>query len=365
MHSHHPVPGPVRAILLLLLITFAASVKAAPNLETIMQDPDWIGPPVEQAWWQLDGSAYFYRAKRNDSDIRDVYRMDIEDGSATRLDASAESRTDGADPVFDQTRSLALSARENSLFLRDLDSQAFTRLFTATGPVRNFAFSADGQDVHFESTGRWWRMSIDGGSAVPVADLRFEDAPHAEPEDELKADQLRLFSTLERQRRREQEQHEQDIADAGADPGRSPAPWYLGDKHSSTSSSLSSDGRWMLMVVQKAGADSGKSDEMPRFVTRSGYVEIEDVRTLVGREPPAAQSLWLLDLETRTRHELDLEALSGRDTDPLAELKSAREIEPYDGDNLRPVQVAGIEWHPENARALVQVRAIDNKDRWT
>ena len=82
-----------------------------------------------------------------------------------------------------------------------------------------------------------------------------------------------------------------------------PAPWYLGKTHSASSVSLSPDGRWMLVVVEEAGADEGKSDNMPRFVTRSGYVEIEDVRTLVGRKPPSPQSLWLLDLETRTRHE--------------------------------------------------------------
>ncbi|MBL39564.1 MAG: S9 family peptidase [Xanthomonadales bacterium] len=348
-----------------MLMTVSAAAVAAPDLETIMQDPDWIGPPVEQAWWQLDGSAYFYRVKRSGSDIRDTWRVDLDDGETSRLAAKAESETDAADPVFDALRSRALSVRENSLFLRDLGNNALTRLFTGTDTISNIGFSADQQHVQFESDGRWWRIALAGGAAVPVAELRFEDAPHAAPEDDLEADQLRLFSTLERMRQRRQEQYEQDLQDARADAGRVPVPWYLGKGHSASSTSLSPDARWVLVVVENADADEGESDNMPRFVTRSGYVEIEDVRTLVGRKPPSPQSLWLLDLETRKRHEIELDSLAGRDVDPLAELKQARDIDPHGPDDLRPVQVSGIEWHSEDSRALVQVRAIDNKDRWT
>ena len=365
MHLRDLIYHPFQSITGLLLVAISASAAAVPDLESIMQDPDWIGPPVEQAWWQLDGSAYFYRVKRSDADIRDIYRVDLDSGEAHRLDAAAESDTDAAEPVFDSSRSHALSVRENSLFLRDLDSNDFTRLFTGTAPIRNIGFSADRQHVQFESGGRWWRTNLDSNVAMPVADLRFEDDPNAKPEDQLETDQLRLFSTLERMRQRAQEQHEQAVRDARADASSAPAPWYLGKAHSSSSVSLSPDARWMLVVVEKAGAEDGKSDQMPRFVTRSGYVEIEDVRTLVGKKPSAPQSLWLLDLETRTRHEIDLDSLAGRDEDPLSELKSARDIEPHDGEDPRTVQISGIEWHPESPRALVQVRAMDNKDRWT
>jgi len=365
LRLHHLIQHPINTVFLAILAISSASALAAPDLETIMQDPDWIGPPVEQAWWQLDGSAYFYRVKRPDADIRDTYRVNLDSGEATRLTAEAESETDAADPVFDSARARALSVRDTSLFLRNLETGSLKRLFTGTDAVRNVAFSADQGHIHFESGGRWWTIDADEGAAVPIADLRFEDDPHAEPEDGLEADQLRLFSTLERQRRRELQQHEQAVRDAREDAGRAPAPWYLGKDHSASSVSLSSDARWMLVVVEKAGVDDGESDHMPRFVTRSGYVEIEDVRTLVGRKPPSPQSLWLLDLENRTRHEIDLDTLSGRDQDPLAELKAARNIDAHDGDDPRPVQVSGIEWHPENARAVVQIRAMDNKDRWT
>ena len=35
------------------------------TLGRIMADPDWIGPPVEDAWWRWDGRAVQYRLKRD------------------------------------------------------------------------------------------------------------------------------------------------------------------------------------------------------------------------------------------------------------------------------------------------------------
>jgi dipeptidyl aminopeptidase/acylaminoacyl peptidase len=84
----------------------------------------------------------------------------------------------------------------------------------------------------------------------------------------------------------------------------------------------------------------------------------------VGRKVPAPDKLWLLDLERREKHELSFESLPGIDTDPLADLKAEQDIDPLGEDELREVSVAGIEWHPGGELAAVQLRSIDNKDRW-
>jgi hypothetical protein len=45
---------------LLLFLHSTASFSQTPELRQIMADPAWIGQPVENAWWQLDGSAVIY-----------------------------------------------------------------------------------------------------------------------------------------------------------------------------------------------------------------------------------------------------------------------------------------------------------------
>lgn len=355
------IPG----VVLCALIALFQPVFAAPDIRQIMADPDWIGPPVEAAWWQLDGESYNYRVKRAGSQVRDLYRVDLDSGTIEKVTDAERGGLDAPDPVFDRDRKRALMVRDGNLFLRDLVDGTLRQLAAGPEPVRDPSFAADEGFVHYRTGSTWMRLDLVTGVARALTDLKLEDAPFEAADKSLEADQLRLFSTLERERRWQQEQHEQAVEAARRDPTRDAAAWYLGKGMEIVDSALSADGRWLLAIVQKAGNEPGKQDQMPKFVTRSGYVEIEDVRTLVGRDSPAPQDLWLLDLEKREKHELDLKSLDGRAIDPLAELKNARDIEPHDADNPRPVEITGIEWHPLDARALVQVRAIDNKDRWT
>ena len=53
----------------------SGALVSATDLKTIMADPDWIGAPVEAAWWQLDGGGFLYRAKRAGSTLKDTFAM--------------------------------------------------------------------------------------------------------------------------------------------------------------------------------------------------------------------------------------------------------------------------------------------------
>jgi hypothetical protein len=330
------------------LVLCSSALAETPDLKRIMADPDWIGPPVEAAWWQLDGDRYIARIKRTDSEIRDLLEVDARSGEIRTLDAGEFAALDGAEPVYDADRSRALTLRNGNLYLRDLDSGTLSQL-TASGDAGAARFGAEARRVLVLLGRDWWQIDLDTRVLRPLADLRFDDAPDEETEDSLEQHQLELFSTLARERNRRIEQRQHALDTARADRGRAPEPWFLGKGMEPVFSSPSSDARWMLLAVRKAGAAEGRDDAMPRFVTESGYVEIEDVRSLVGRNAPTANQLWLLDLETRTRHELDLAALSGIDEDPLADLKAQQDIDPHDGDDPRPVSVSGIEWHPREA----------------
>lgn len=341
----------------------AAAVQAAPSLKTIMQNPDWIGPPVEAAWWQLDGSGYHYRIKREGSSTRDIWAMPTTGDQPSRVTAERLVDADGPRPVVHRASEQAVSIAEGRLVLRDMANGTARTLYTGIAPVVEALFAPTGETVYFESGARWWAVPSAGGAATPLTDLRFEEDPTAVSDDTLEAEQLRLFSTLERERQWQADAQAQQL-DRAAVPALGPAPWYLGKGKQRVASALSPDGRWLLMVVRDAGKSGGKRDQMPHYVSRSGYVDIEDVRRLVGRDGPAPQTLWLLDLETRTRHEVDISGLPGIDEDPLADLKQAQDLSVHDADNPRPVTFDRMEWHPDGGQALVQVHAIDNKDRW-
>ena len=352
------------AAFLSVLILSAAVTGNATDLKTIMADPDWIGPPVEAAWWQLDDGGYFYRTKRQGSTLRDTFAMTDAPGAPVPVSASQGVHSDGPNPTVHTQTGLAVSVREGTLVLRDLKTNAHRVLFSGTEPVSRPQFSPAGDAVFFLVAQRWWQIDLDSGSARVLTPLVFEESPHKIPDDVLAQEQLRLFTTLERERRAQQEQFEAKVQQEKSG-GFGTNPWYLGANYQLVDSMLSPNGRWLLAAVRSANADNNQADKMPHYVTRSGYVDVEDVRRLVGRESPAPQSLWLLDLKERQRFDLSMTELPGIDSDPLAELKRAQDLPVYDAENLRPVSFERLIWNDQGADALVQVHAIDNKDRWT
>jgi dipeptidyl aminopeptidase/acylaminoacyl peptidase len=333
-----------------------------------MADPDWIGPPVESAWWQLDGASVNYRVKRAGTERRDLHSVALASGEDRVLSPAEQVLLDGPDPIIDVDRRRALTLREGSLFLRDLASNTLRQITAGTPPVERAAFAADGAGVHFRRDGVWYRWTPATGVPVALTDLRMEESPLEPREGSLEPDQLRLFKTLQDDIEEARAAEREAIAAARADVARPVPPWYLGKRHQVADSALSADGRWLLLTVEEkvnpATQRDGRQDRMPRFVTRSGYVEVEDVRTLVGRKPQVPQALWLLDLANRQRHTLSFDGLKGLHRDPLAKLKSAQDIDPYDRDRPRPLGVMRIDWHPTEAVAAVMLRAVDNKDRW-
>jgi len=353
------------ATIFLLPLLVANSSLAETDLDTIMQNPDWIGPPVEATWWDARGDAYYYRVKRPSSAYRDVYRVELDSGTVTLSEDAAALDRAGEHTVTHRDGKAWLVIEGHALLWRSLGNGARKHLYSGSHPIRQAQFAANGTEVFFETDGQWWSVPLAGGAARQLTNLQFTDDPEDSALDALAEAQLRLFNTLSRERTENQQQAEQAATLRSQHPELGPNPWFLGEGQQAYGSALSADGRWLILALAAPGPYyPGQRDKMPHYVTESGYVEIEDVHTLVGRDGPKAQSLVLLDLDTRTRHDISLDDLPGRAEDPLADLKTVQGLPTYNNDNPRPFSVMEMVWHPTQADVLLQLRANDNKDRW-
>jgi dipeptidyl aminopeptidase/acylaminoacyl peptidase len=358
-----------------VLLLFAATVAAQPapgpaavsyadiGLEQIMADPDWIGPPVEHPRWMLDGSRVLFQLKRDASPIRDLYEYSLHDGRVRPVLDPALETLDGPDPVYDRAIKQAAFVRNGDVFVRDLGTGALTQVSRGAGTAQDLRFQADGGGVYWRSEQDWFGWRFSDPVVMPLARLKAENDPQAEPEDDAARDrELRLIATLAREQAEREARREFDAAVRAADATRAPEPIYLGDKVEIVSSSLSPSSRWLLVVTRPKDAEPGRAGTMPRYVTESGYEEVEEVRTRVGRNPPIAQGLHLVEVATGRIRELPLDPLPGITDDPLADLRKAAGQDPLDG--LRPVRLLKTRWSDDGERVAVMLRAIDNKDRW-
>ena len=45
------------------LLSMSSAAQTPISLDQAMAHPDWIGTPVESAWWSADSQSVFYRQK--------------------------------------------------------------------------------------------------------------------------------------------------------------------------------------------------------------------------------------------------------------------------------------------------------------
>ena len=339
------------------------------TLTQAMADPDWIGPPVEQAWWSWDGQRAQYTLKRAGAAFRDTYEQPIDGGGAVLVEDAARAQVDAANPAYDSQRTRMAFVRNGDIFVRDLRSGALTQLTRTDQAESRPQWSRDGNLV-FRAGNDWYQWRA-GGAVGQAAIVKAEKDPAATPKpDDLRERQLALFETLRTERALRDGLRTQDALRRRGDATRAPAPVYLGDEVEIVDSALSPTAERLLVVTRAKGADAGQAGKMPKYITESGYEEFEEVRTRVGRHAPLPHRLWLVDVAAGTSRELRFDRLPGIGSDPLAALRKAAGQDPLKGDRAVRIATDGngsgpaIQWSNDGRQAAVLVRAIDNKDRW-
>jgi dipeptidyl aminopeptidase/acylaminoacyl peptidase len=361
----------------LSVLFLATSLLSAPvfaqaplTLDQVMADPDWIGPPVEQAWWSWDGSQVQYLLKREGATIRDTYRQPIDGGNAQKVDGATRAELDAPNPAIDAQRTRMAFVRNGDVFVRDLRNGALTQVTRTDAAEALPQWSRDGGLV-FRVGNDWYQWRA-GSGVSQAAVVKAEKDPGATPKpDDLRERQFEMIRTLKDDKARRDAARVQDQQWRSADPTRAPVPVYLGADVSIVDSAMSPDGRWMLVVTTAKDGDEGQAGKMPKYVTESGYEEFEEVRTRVGRNAPLPQKLWLVDLAAAKATELKYDTLPGIVDDPLAAMRKAAKQDPLKGNRDVQVLTSGdnsgapsIRWSDDGRSVVVAIRAIDNKDRW-
>ena len=352
------------ASLATLLALPAAAAPTPITLDQAMSHPDWIGTPVEDAWFSWDSKQVYYKQKRTGSPVRDTFLATA--GKAQRVDDAELPKIDSADVVYNRNNTRMLVIRNNDLFERDLKSGQLVQVTRGASRIGNAQYTTDERSVQYRIGTDWYVWDRATRVTGPAALPRAAKDPNAPEDDAYRATELRLIEHLKRQKDDRDALRVRNDELRRVDASMAPTPVYLGDKVTLEASSLSPDGRWLLVVTAPKGADKGRAGKMPRYVNESGYEETEDVRTRVGRNMPAPHTLKLVDLRTNMVKDLSFDALPGITVDPLAALRAAAKKDPLKGN--RPVVVSGgrnaIDWSSNGVNVAVMLRSVDNKDRW-
>lgn len=355
----------LRRIFALSTVLFSANSMAQTpiTLDQAMAHPDWIGTPIESAWWSANSQSVFYRQKLNDSPVRATYQLSAQSGQALRVESAAWGELDEANLSFDATRSRAVFIRQGDVFVRTLSSNALTQITKSAENESSAVFSSDDKSILFQRGNDWfaWRSN---GLIEPVLQLKAESDPNKiPPVSNASAHELRLIATLSRQKAEREALKKDRESRSLSDNSDAVTATYLGNNVDISGSSLSPDARYAIVITTEKGSDEGQAGKMPKYVTESGFEEFETVRTRVSRNMPLAQKLWLVDVNTQQVRELDFAALPGIATDPLSELRKAQKLEAHKGNRAVRMDFPAV-WSADGSKLALMIRSVDNKDRW-
>ena len=361
-----------------LAIVFAPAITLAQDLtlEQIMADPDWLGNQPENAYWGDDNRTVLFEQKRQGSKLRDLYSVSTKGGAISRIAESDWSRYFKTSVVYSENGKLHAWTYSGDIYM---SGRKAPRQVTRTAAIESAPmFMADDRRIAFQRDGQMLIFDPALGLIEQVTNIRFENDPADEEDfDVLRTHQERLYRQIREAKEDDAEAREHSDSLYELDKALSASPIYMGDKHSSQGQTMSPNGRWHIVVTASKNFDAGTDGSMPNYVTASGHVENLETRTRVGRNGRAPHSVWLIDLESGEKFELDLTELPGIEDDPLADLRESA-IEHFVGigedreeaenrlkaPDTRPVEIYSVQWSPDGSQAVLWVHANDNKDRW-
>jgi dipeptidyl aminopeptidase/acylaminoacyl peptidase len=362
------------------LILFASNaVQSAgdPDLELIMSDPDWIGNPPTGFYWSDSGEEVYFDQKRSGEDFSDRYVVPAGGGDPVRVPPADQSGSSNASRVYNAARTMVAWVHRGDIMVKNLSGGETRQLTRTTAEELAPMFMADGTSVAFVRDKVHFVHDTVTGTTSEAADIRFEKHPDEQSFDVLREQQMRNLETLRDDKRRREAREKNEESRQHEDPAGGPLPIYLGEEYTEVDRSLSPSGRYILLTVTAHEADEGQHGIMPNYVTEEGYTRISETRTRVGRNNPAPESLLLIDLVEGIFETIDLAPLPGIDEDPLEDLRDnaiewhvgrgadREQVEKaLEAPEARPVTVEQIVWNSTGSLAAVQLRAIDNKDRW-
>jgi len=295
----------------LLLLPYAAAAQGFQlTVENIMRGPALVGTAPTNVVFGADGRHVYFRWRQPNADTLDQdYRVNVAGAPhLERLPRNASDTIPVANGVWSPDRRRQLVVLKGDIWLVERDGRR-RRLTQTSGAESTPAWSADGGTVYFTRENNAWAMDLagpagagggggGGGGLVQLTDIRSGTAPRrpAEPvgqNKELRDEQRALFDFIRRQIAEERLR-------ADTDTVATVKPLYLAERRSATRLHVAPDGRFALVTVTerpRGDTTEGRQVQMPVWVTQSGYVESQQIRTKVGDAQPR-QSAALIEVAT-------------------------------------------------------------------
>ena len=319
----------------------SAQGKFLLTIDNIMRGPGLYGYPPQDVRWSGDNQRIYFQWKQAGDPIdkpADTWMLPRESGSPRKLSDEDATKAPPASGTLTHDRKRAVYVREGDLYLYDFDTDTARQLTKTTEIEKDPHFTQDETRVAFTRAGNLYLLDLNGGLIEQMTDIKPAPAvPPAKPaadssQEFLQKQEKELLAAV---RDRVQQKDADEAKKKRENPRK---PFELAERQTIKSLELCPSEKCVIALVEE-GPKGDKPDNVPNYVTESGYTEEIKGRTNVG------------DPQERTRVAI-LDAVTG-------------EVQWADaGLGDRQVNLDLPIFNEQGTRAAMVVRSVDNKDRW-
>lgn len=359
----------VIVILFLLAANIVFAQTLAPlTVEKIMQDPKWIGASPSEPRWSADGKTLYFLWNPDKALGDSLYGITGAGSLPQKLSMEERKKVLFArDVVFNTTNTDYAYQKNGDIFIGNKKSGGVKQITATKEDESDPRFSFNDSKVVYLLNTNLYAWDIRSGETMQLTDFRKgedtaqKDQPLAAntQREWLEKEQLDVTGVLkERKEKREAATAYNDALHST----KKLRTIYTGSS-SVQSVGSSNDGRFISYVLFSS-PEGAKRTIIPNYVTESGFTEDIRGRTKVGA-PLGVYRLYFFDREKDTILAFPVDLVQGiRDLPEYLKDYPALLEQRKRENAVRGVYFSRISWSPQDNIAVIDIRAVDNKDRW-
>lgn len=347
---------------LLCIVLFQSWAQSPLTVDYIMRDPRWMGTFPSAPFWSEDGKTIYFRYNLEKDPADSLYKIDLANPTQiSKVQWSEEKDLRKDTPITNTSQTLRIYRDNKKIQLEDLKKQTTVTLLEWFEPVSNLQFQTNDQLISFVSGGNIYLFDRVSKNIKKVTNIINGTKPgNGSPSSSeskgpfLEEENLALLQVV--RERKENQKLSREYRNSIRET-KTEFAYYTGGKNPS-GLQLSPDGNFATFSIFTPS--SSKNTMVPDYTAASGYTEDLNARPKVGTSPSKVD-IGIYDLIRDTVYFVQTSDLPGiKDLPDYVKDYPERKWE----EKERDITLSNPIFSPDGNKAILQVRAFDNKDRW-
>ena len=345
-----------------LWVATLAQAQSSLTVDYIMRDPSWMGTFPSSHFWSADSKHIFFKYNLEKDPADSLYKIGTLKGAApTKVHWAEEKVLRQDQESFNESKSLKLYIKDQQVRIDDLKKGKTSILFDWYGPLEKLTFQANEQFVSFSSEMNFFLFDRNTNRIEKLTSIVSGSKPAKTPAAGTGktsfVEQENLALLAEVNKRKEDQKLSRDYRNSIRSAAET-FVFYTEGKNISNFQ-LSPDANYVTFSVLTPGP-ANKNTKVPDYAAASGYTEDLNSRPKVGTSPSKIE-FGIYDLKRDTVYYVRTNTLPG-----IKDAPDYRKDYPNKTweEKERDLSLTGPYFSPDGTKAILQARAVDNKDRW-